>query len=417
MNIFIMVIVFLFMAGWYFLDAPSQKIRGTDIETALADSGLRSLAECFAQSHAAILSERESNLDCAETYQIQTMQVCVDQNDRVVKCAEDRIGKFPASFVITKSPPIAQEDTHAMMRVLGSMYPNVGNFGVLMYSEQSNYLMAANGAKREIPTQIAKDANLENLQLLYVTKIPVQVPMNAVAAEGVDVIDCPPNQVRVIRGGQWQCVSANLAAVCTGDTIWDSVQEACVIDPKRRPLCAENQTAVQVDDYWECMDPLMDKECPGGTVPRLDYSTMEWECVINPETARAITKCELARIGTAGSTIGTTVRVPLTSCTDCEEMITDPETCEVRCTPSAEKLSNRACYNGSCSGVHRAFYFGFPYDAHYMADVAKSIPQLSDVQIPFDAAHSQNRKFNCLDCGTRYIDSRNSMVPYVAVCD
>jgi hypothetical protein len=45
-----------------------------------------------------------------------------------------------------------------------------------------------------------------------------------------------------------------------------------------------------------------------------------------------------------------------------------------------------------------------------------NVPELSGVSVPLDKKHSQNRKFNCLDCGMGQIDASKSRPPYVAVC-
>ncbi|MCL2331463.1 MAG: hypothetical protein FWC61_02860 [Proteobacteria bacterium] len=423
MNIFIMVLVFLFMAGIFFLDAPSQRIRDETLASALVQSNLRSIAECAANTHNSILAERESALACADKYGIATTQVCVDDKNKTIKCLEDRTGKFPASFVITKTPPIEKKNVHETLRVIEALAPTADNFGVLMTADGAEYLLAANGAKREIPATIIKDGGLSRLQIVYITKIPVQVPLQVAGAAGAPAaaqIVCNPGEAKVMKFGQWQCVTRNLADVCVGDMIWDANSLKCIADPLRRPLCGSNQTAVQVDDHWECADPILDKQCQTGMVARLDYSTMNWECVADPGAARAPTKCTPSAAAASAATLGATVRVQLTSCTDCEDAVTDPETCNTYCVPSSAKLSSPGCYPanaGSCAGLHKAFYFGFPALPYYLDNSRNAIPALKNIAIPTDATHSQNRKFNCMDCGDRFIDSARSAPPYVAVCE
>ena len=101
-------------------------------------------------------------------------------------------------------------------------------------------------------------------------------------------------------------------------------------------------------------------------------------------------------------------------------MVTNEETCEVSCVPDETKVNSTACYPGAseCRGSSRAFYFGFPDDSTYKQNVRVNIPELAGVSIPVDGAHSQNRKFNCLDCGSvGAIDEQLSMPPFVAVCE
>lgn len=197
--------------------------------------------------------------------------------------------------------------------------------------------------------------------------------------------------------------------------IWDSDLYECVADESRKPLCADSQTAVLVDSVWECIDPFPEKSCPDKMVARLNYNTLEWECVIDPNSITDTKKCGHIVSGMASGTLGTTLRIPQTSCTDCERMITDPDTCTTSCVPDPSKIGDARCYAAAaanqCSGPSRAFYFGFPNKMYIGA-----VDAVANVAVPLDKAHSQNRKFNCLDCGEGVIDATRSVPPYVAVC-
>ena len=149
-------------------------------------------------------------------------------------------------------------------------------------------------------------------------------------------------------------------------------------------------------------------------IARLNYNTFEWECVVEPGSAADSKKCDNVVSGSVYGAFGTTLRIPQTSCTDCERMITDPETCVSRCVPDASKVNDKNCYPGNiseCSGSSRAVYFGFPNMAY-----VNNVEDLSGASVPLDKQHSQNRKFNCLDCGMGQIDESRSRPPYVAVC-
>ena len=126
-------------------------------------------------------------------------------------------------------------------------------------------------------------------------------------------------------------------------------------------------------------------------------------------------KCENITAATMGGALGTTLRVPQTSCTDCEKMITNMDTCEATCVPDPEKLNDASCYPGNvadCSGSTRAFYFGFP-DRTYI----NKVQDIIDIPVLLDKSHSQNRKFNCMDCGERGINQEKSRIPYVVICN
>ena len=196
--------------------------------------------------------------------------------------------------------------------------------------------------------------------------------------------------------------------------IWDSDLYECVPDETRKPLCAGNQTAVMVDSLWECVSPFPEKSCPEKMIARLNYNTLEWECVVDPSISNTIKKCSNVTSGAVYGGLGATLRVPQTSCTDCERMVTDPENCVTVCVPDISRISDPRCYPGAtseCSGPTRAFYFGFPGLAYL-----ESVKETVGVAVPLDGAHSQNRRFNCMDCGDGEIDATRSQPPYVAVC-
>lgn len=196
--------------------------------------------------------------------------------------------------------------------------------------------------------------------------------------------------------------------------MWDYTLMECVPDETRKPLCAGNQTAVMVDTVWECVDPFADRQCPPGMVARLNYELLEWECVDDPNNIKKQSKCSSPNIRIVRGRDGATLRLASTSCTDCEKMLVDESTCNAICVPDLSKVNSPACYPGritECSGPSRALYFGFP-NANY----ATNVPDLAGIAIPIDSSHSQNRKFNCMDCGGGFIDGSKSVYPYVAVC-
>ena len=141
---------------------------------------------------------------------------------------------------------------------------------------------------------------------------------------------------------------------------------------------------------------------------------MEWECVSDPNASDSENKCTRIINDTLSGNPGATMRIPTTSCTDCETMLVDSETCHARCIPDKTKINDEKCYPsaGSCSGASKAFYFGFPN-----AEYASGVSAIFGKRVPFDASHSQNRKFNCMDCGNRGINEDKSFPPYIVVCN
>ena len=51
MNIFIMILIALFMAGYYWMDSPSQNIAQHNTEYAIERSDLRTIAQCATAVH------------------------------------------------------------------------------------------------------------------------------------------------------------------------------------------------------------------------------------------------------------------------------------------------------------------------------------------------------------------------------
>jgi hypothetical protein len=276
-------------------------------------------------------------------------------------------------------------------------------------------MSAGSISRRIIPQKVINAAKLKDGQVMYIMQYTIPaMTIDYPVTDGAN-IQCPAGTMKSFRFGRWQCIEYNYKISCTGDTIWNPDLMECVADENRKPLCSNNQTAVIVDDIWECVDPFADKTCPDGMIPRLNYSALEWECVDDPNVSKKIKKCDnIAYTPHARGGIGATLRVRSVSCTDCETAIVDEETCDTYCIPDPARLQDPKCYNGDieeCSGTNRAIYFGFAPTSRI-----DGIKALENAVIILDREHSQNRKFNCMDCGDREIDKKASISPYSAVC-
>jgi hypothetical protein len=411
MNIFVMVLVFLFTAGYYFLDSPGQRVAKTELEHAITHTDLRSVAECAVSAHTAAIRNYEFEDICVEQYKIVSEFVCLNERQAITKCEIIRNKKPAYSFIITSTAPLNPDDYNSMLELLEEYYPNAGAFGI--YKDE--VILGGGGhGKHTIIKSMSKSLELQEGQMVYMTQHEMPDVETEYIAQNEDTINCPAGTVKVYRFSRWQCAPRNEKTSCTGDRIWDSDLMECVPDESRRPLCASNQTSIMADDVWECIDPFNERNCPKDWIARLNYNSLEWECTEDPNAVQNVKKCTLSHGAVYGMT-GATLRIPSSNCTDCEEMITDPDTCETACVPNSTKLSDPKCYPGSmveCSGPSRAFYFGFP-NAVY----ASHVTAVSGHPIPLDSAHSQNRRFNCLDCGDGRIDSDKSLTPYIAVCE
>lgn len=400
------------MAGYYIISSPSQRIIQQETEYSVKKADLRSIAECVVSSQNAAMYGEEFIDDCVKRYDIVSQYVCMNRSYNIISC-DAEIGKIPTyNFIITTSSPLPDAEYNNMLEILEQYYPDVGTFGIFTKSD----LMSAGSVSRyTIPQKIINSVDLKDGQLVYIMqyKIP-EATIEYPVVDGSD-IDCPPYTMKTYRFGRWQCIEYNYKTSCTGDTIWDDISMQCIADENRKPLCANNQTAVLIDDVWECVDPFGDKTCPEGMIARLNYSALQWECVDDPNAPKAVKKCDnVARAPRANGGLGATLRVRSVSCTDCEMAVVDEETCATYCVPDPSKLLDSTCYADDveyCKGPNRAIYFGFSPKSKI-----EGIEALQDATISLDREHSQNRRFNCMDCGDGEIDKENSIYPYTAVC-
>lgn len=390
------------------LSSPSVRTQHHETEYAITRADLRGIAECAVAAHNATMRNMEFDDVCVEQNGIVSDFICLNKSKIVTDCA----AKPAFSYIVTATYPIPNEQYNDMMDLLDKYYSDAGTFGI--FSENA-ITSGGTASRRIVPRGIISNLNLTGGELVYMTQYEIpDAEQDYTSPESANVL-CPGGTVKTYRFGRWQCIPNNAKVVCGGDMIWDSLTARCIPDESRKPLCATKQTAIIVDDVWQCVDPFPDKNCPANMTARLNYNTMEWECVTDPDAISDTTKCAAATTGVVYGPRGATLRVSnATSCTDCEKMVVDSETCAAACVPDITKINSHKCYPGpvaECSGSSRAFYFGFPNSA-YVAN----IPDLSNVAVPFDSQHSQNRRFNCLDCGSGYIDTDKSVSPYVAIC-
>ena len=411
MNIFIMILVAILMLGFYMISSPNQQIKEQETEYAITQSDLRSIAECANAKHNAQMKGVEYQDICIKQNEIQSEFICLNSSQRKTNCEIIRNKKPDYSYIITATKKLPKDNYNSMLDVLETYFPDAGNFGIFL---DGKIMSSGISNAREVPETIIKELNLENGQLVYLTQY--EMPDNNTEFTTPDDanIVCPIGTIKTYKFSRWQCIPYNTKTDCGGDMIWDSELLECVADESKKPLCAEQQTAVIVDNVWECVNPFPEKACPDNMVARLNYTTLEWECVSDPTAIETVTKCENVKKGAVYGAIGSTVRIPSSSCTDCEKMLIDPDTCVSVCIPDPNQINNPKCYPGNpreCSGNSRAFYFGFPSYSY-----ATNIEELKGENIPLDAQHAQNRKFNCLDCGMGEINSAKSNPPYIAVC-
>ena len=411
MNIFLIMLMSLFMAGYYMFFAPNTRVVEQETDYAIAVSDLRSIAECALAVHNATITGNTFNDICVEQNQIKTEHVCFDSRFSIMDCYSDGVKRPSHSFIITTTGALDTSEYNEMMDILEKNFTTNGTFGIY---QNGLIMIAGTSTKQTLPKAMVDKLGLENGQLIYMTNYDIPDPERVFTDPGVEDVNCPAGTQKVFRFGRWQCANYNVKTSCGGDQVWDASAMECIPDESRRPLCVGVETAVMVDGVWECVAPFGEYKCPGGQIARLNYETLEWECTQDPNKATKRGKCTMPTPTVIRGHNGATLRVVPNDCTDCEKAIINEENCTITCVPDLTKLSSSACYPGrvnDCRGPSKAFYFGFP-DAEY-ADKAGVVSVKS---IPFDSEHSKNRRFNCLDCGKENVNSSLSKHPFVAVC-
>ena len=80
MNIFLVLLISVFMAGYYMFFAPSARIPEQETEYAISVADLRSVAECAIASHNAQISGGRFEDICLEQYGVKSEFICITCN-------------------------------------------------------------------------------------------------------------------------------------------------------------------------------------------------------------------------------------------------------------------------------------------------------------------------------------------------
>jgi len=408
MNIFITVLIALFFGAYYIFSAPSVRTPEQETEYAIKYADLRAIIECTAAVHNAHLNGTYFQDICIEQNGIQSEMICLDKRMNITSCD----GASVYNYVVTTSGTIPSTQFNNTMTILEKKFADAGSFGIF----QSGFVISgATVTKRAVPKSLISQMHMMDGQLVYVTQFAKIDPEKQFTPQDVDNIVCPAGTSKILRFGRWQCIGYNTKTSCPGDTVWDYYTNSCIADESLRPLCSSVQTAILVDNVWECVDPFPNRKCDGDTVAKLNYTTMEWECITDPNKTATNSKCSHIKMQVSPGRGGSSVSFKKLTCTECEKMIVDEDTCVAHCIPDPDKITSNGCYPGDateCTGEHKGLYFGFP-DAmyvNYVDDIAGKTVIMGD-------DHTQNRKFNCMDCGERYVDTEVSFAPYVTVCE
>ena len=98
MNIFLIMLLSLFMAGYYMFFAPNTRVPYQETEVAISTSDLRSVAECAIATHNATISGYEFQDVCVEQNKITSQYVSLDSKKEIIDC--DKYDKQRTSLFI-----------------------------------------------------------------------------------------------------------------------------------------------------------------------------------------------------------------------------------------------------------------------------------------------------------------------------
>lgn len=408
MNIFITVLIALFLGAYYMFTAPSVRTPEQETEYAVKYADLRAIIECAAAVHNAHLDGTEFEDVCVGQNAIQSDVLCLDKRMNITACD----GPSTYNYVVTTTGKIPDAQFNNTMVILENNFADAGSFGIF----QNGYIISgATVTKRAVPKSLIAQMNMTDGQLVYVTQFAKTTPNKQFVAPGTEDIVCPPDTSKVLRFGRWQCVGYNTKTSCAGDTVWDYSTNSCVPDDSLKPLCSSLQTPILVDNVWECVDPFPSRQCDSNSVAKLNYTTMTWECITDPNKTETNTKCSHIKMPVIPGRGKSSVMRKKLTCTECEKMLMDETTCVAHCVPDTEKIKQNGCYPDdatNCTGDSKGLYFGFP-DIKYV----KNVDAVAGKTVVLDVEHSQNRKFNCMDCGARGVNTEKSFPPYITVCN
>ena len=166
MNIFLIMLMSLFMAGYYMFFAPNTRVREQETERAIIVSDLRSVAECTIAVHNATNAGGTFDDVCVAQNDIKTANFCLDSRGGVAQCGGDGSKRPVANFIVTTTAPLDISDYNNIMEILEQSFATSGSFGLF----QDGFIMAGGTtSKRAVPDAIQKQLELVNGQLVYMT--------------------------------------------------------------------------------------------------------------------------------------------------------------------------------------------------------------------------------------------------------
>lgn len=211
MNIFFILLMFLFMFSYYYIDNTSLYFQN---KTTKEFYTITEKLECLNIYHESFIKNWNFNDKCTKKYNIESQYYCVENNN-ISTCSSDSV-----KFALTTIDPIDLKQYSDFIYVLSTKYKNVSNLGLF----QNGYIV--NGeSSRKLPQGI----NLVNNTIIKFEQI---------------------NKNTVTK------INNSIKNICVGDTIYDKYQFKCIADKTKRRVCKINEYSVFVNNNWECVKIL-----------------------------------------------------------------------------------------------------------------------------------------------------------------
>ncbi len=115
MNIFIMILLAVFMMGYYMIYAPSTRNAEQTTEVAVKTADLRGIAECATAVHNAQIRDTEFSDICIEQNGIESKFICLNANMSVTDCNPRGRQKPQYRFILTATAPLPYSQYNDMM--------------------------------------------------------------------------------------------------------------------------------------------------------------------------------------------------------------------------------------------------------------------------------------------------------------
>lgn len=437
-----MMLAFMFMGGYYYFSAPRYNIQSESREELIKTAPIKTLINCLTTNHQKAVDDNEINFQphgyeyktknlCEQRYQIKSIKLCSINGKISSNCypSKEDSSQNITHYVISKSSFLRNKDTAKLLNILKQDFSHNVNLGIVINQNNKPTLIASNEINIEIPEIVIANADLKNGDIINFTELSNEDILSAIRNQTRP--RCLGSKISVYRFGGWECIDATASDVCFGDTIFDSIQDTCVLNEDKKPTCKSGYIADFNSEInsWQCIiDEKSIPECDEGFRPSFDFSSLTWKCVYDSVNTKNLTKCESFDSSTSSTTekpsiITQTITSSKLGCSACEITVSTDCNDEKKsfCIPDSTKA--QSCNTNSICDIStgkQTYVFNYPpkngtkKQQSYWTNIINK--GLGDILPSDDNYISKNpyNMFSCLDCSPLFVDKAN--FPYYAEC-